>query len=89
MKGYAFLDNDGNLGHRPASYIEEDNPGFLQDNQHTIIRVWRFDTEDTSSMYSMYSVFKNLKLKSQSVREFSSSINFDTARLSEYASSVQ
>ena len=89
MKGYAFLDSDGNLGHRKASYIEEENPGFWQDNQYLIMTVWRFDTEDTSSMYSMYSRFKNLKLKSQVVRDFSSSINFDTTRLPEYASSIQ
>jgi len=89
MKGYAFLDNEGNIGFRVGDYIDNINPGFWQDNIYLIIKTWSFDTENMSTMYSMYSQFRSMKLKSQAVLEFSSLINFDPGKLSTYASSLQ
>lgn len=88
MKGYAYLDVDGLLFYKPAEYIEYDNPGFWKDNEPFILIVWKFDTEDKDSMLRMYTRFKTLKLKTQPVREFSSSINFNVESLSTNENSI-
>lgn len=89
MKGYAYLDNEGGVFYKPAEYIDLDNPGFWKDNEYLILLVWKFDTDDMSSMHRMYTRFKTLKLKSQTIIDFSSSIGFNIESLSTYASSIQ
>ena len=88
-KGYAFLDPDGYLQTRTWEYIHNDNPGFWQDNAAFVLRVWPFDQDDLSSMYKMFSSFRDLQMKSAIVQEFARSINFDIAELRKYAGSVQ
>lgn len=89
MRGYAYLDLDGTLNFKPSTYVDYENPGFWKENEFLITLVWRFDTDDMSSMYAMYSRFKSLKLKSQTVLEFSQAINFDIEKLTAYANSLQ
>jgi hypothetical protein len=88
MKGYAYLDVEGGLHYKPASYIDNDNPAFWMDNSYLILIVWKFDTEDLSSMLQMYSKFKELKLKSDVVLNFSTAIKFNIASLTSYANSL-
>lgn len=86
MIGYCFLNAEGILGFRTKEFIETDMPNFWQDNINFILSVWRFDTEDLSSMYQMYARFRELKLKSSDVLDFSKSINFDIKSLKGYRS---
>jgi hypothetical protein len=88
MRGYAFLNADGNLSFRTEEYIVTENPLFWKDNQDFIIQVWRFDTEDTSSMYQMLKSFKFLRLKSDKVLSFIESIKFDMQKVKDYAANI-
>jgi hypothetical protein len=84
MRGYCFLDLEGNLVYKPAEYIEIDNPKFWQDNDPFILEIWKFDTSDVSSMYRMYSKFKVLRLNSTLVLEFTKAIGFNIDTLKAY-----
>ena len=89
MKGYCYLDVEGTLNYKSCDYIDIENPCFWRDNDPFILMVWKFDTDDLSSMYKMYTRFKTLELKSDPVIEFSKTINFDIKTLKEYARSVR
>jgi hypothetical protein len=88
MKGYCYLDTEGRLNYKPKEYIDVENPLFWQNNGPFILAVWKFDTEDLSAMYRMYSRFKVLRLRSEDVLEFSKTINFQVETLKQYASNL-
>ena len=50
MKGYLYLDNDGNLNLRNQKFIDEEDPGFWGRNAHLIDIVWKYDTENDFCM---------------------------------------
>lgn len=85
MKGYAFLDADFRLQYRTQNYIEVDNPYFWQQNQHEILRKWKFDTDEIDSMHYMFrqirDIFVGSKLSPQTVKDFCSMIGFDIKTL--------
>lgn len=88
MKAYVYLDIDANLVMKSMEYIATDNPLFFQENFHLIVKWWKFDTEDLSSMRTMLTQMKDLQLKSHIVTPFLEAINFDISRLKPNASSV-
>jgi hypothetical protein len=85
MKGYAFIDMDFNLQYRTAEFIEVDNPFFWQQNKDFILRKWKFDTEDLSSMYFMFNqlreIFKGQNASATTVENFCTMIDFNTKLL--------
>lgn len=89
MKAYCYLDVEGTLVIKTAEYIEMDNPAFWKINDHFILRVWKFDTEDMSSIHRMFTGFKELKLSADLVKRFADSINIHIPDLKAYASSLQ
>lgn len=88
MKGYAYVDIDANLVLKNPEYIETDNPLFWRENLHLIIKWWKFDTEDLSSMRTMLTQMKDLQLKAHIVTPFLEAINFDISTLRANANSV-
>lgn len=81
MKGYVYLDLDNVLVYKPLEYIESDNPYFFSQNQHLIVKKWKFDTEDFSSMETLYRSFADLKIDVSRVLDFSQCINFHPSML--------
>lgn len=77
MKGYAYTDNDGNIGFRLKTFIEIEDPLFWENNGHMIDTVWEIDTEDDVSMIKILSYFKRIEASSRVVIEFCKSVNFD------------
>jgi hypothetical protein len=76
MRGYVYLDLDRQLVFKPAEYIESDNPYFFSQNSHLIVKKWKFDMSDETSMENMFRNFKDLALPTSSVRDFADSIGF-------------
>lgn len=81
MIGYAYADLDGNVVYKVASYIEEMNPGFFSQNRHLIVKHWKFDTDDTSSMIRMFRGFMDVGVRKSSSSDFIKSINYDMTKL--------
>jgi hypothetical protein len=81
MIGYAYADLDGNVHHKVASYIEEHDPGFFGRHRHLIVKHWRFDTEDVSSMLRMFREFMDIGIRKSSSADFIKSINYDMTKL--------
>lgn len=77
MIAYAYVDIDRNIVIKDKKYIEEENLGFWQQNRHLILGKWKFDTDDFQSMFFMFRQIRDLKLSSDVVKLFASSINFD------------
>jgi hypothetical protein len=77
MRGYAYIDNDGNIGVRSEAFIDIEDPGFWSRNAHLIDTVWKFDTEDESSMIRILTSFKNREMNKIRVEEFCSQIGFN------------
>lgn len=77
MIGYVYLDNDHNLNIRNKEYVEVEDPGFWSRNSHYISVVWKFDTEDVSSMHRLMSAFRRHELQNKQVLDFCKSIGFD------------
>ena len=88
MKGYAYLNLDGDIGVKNREYIDTENPLFWQENAEYIQRVWTFDTEDPTSMMRMYSTFRALGLKTDKVKNFSQAIGYSIETLKSYAGNV-
>lgn len=80
MKGLAFLNADGVLCFRTQEFLDE-NPSFISANADLIMKAWRFDTQDFSSMYDMFSRIRDLRLSIPEVKAFASAINFDLQSL--------
>ena len=80
MKGLAFLNADGVLCFRPKEFLDE-NPSFVSSNADLIMKAWRFDTEDFSSMYDMFSRIRDLRLSIPEVTAFAKAIGFDISSL--------
>lgn len=76
MRGVAFLASDGSLGHRSDDFLRE-NPSFFQDNQYTILHVWRINTEDPTSCRWLLAQLSRLQLKTPDVRGFCKSVGID------------
>jgi hypothetical protein len=89
MKGYAYLDIDANLVFKDYKYINEDNPFFWKDNAHLLVKWWKFDTEDLSSMRTMLTQFKDLEIKAHIVQPFLEALNFDMSVLKTNATPVK
>lgn len=81
MRGYAYLDLDGNIVVKSPTYIETENPLFFSENSEYIVQLWRFDTDDLVSMRNMLLQFKSLQLKVHQVQPFLESIGFELSRL--------
>lgn len=79
MKGYVYLDNDGNLNIRTQYFIEEQDPTFWARNAHIVDTVWTFDSENPETMLKLMQSFKRLELVAQRVKDFCSQIGFDLA----------
>lgn len=77
MKGYVYLNPEGDLVYKDKNYIENVNPMFWTENEFFVLRVWMFDTEDDDSMWRAFLGFKNLKLKGFVVQNFCKAIDFD------------
>lgn len=89
MKGFVYLDIDGNLVMKDYDYITTVNPHFWGMNSHLIVKHWEFDTEDPSSMRSLLLAFKHFPLPAHTVRPFLELINFDVNSLKANARKVQ
>lgn len=92
MKGYAYLDNDGNLNFRLKEYIDQENPSFWAENEHFIDIVWAIDTEKDEDMYKMFSYLRRIEAPSRVVLDFCKAINFNLEEFKKRrsdASSVQ
>lgn len=81
MKGYAYLDLDNNVVYRVASYIDEDNPGFFAQNSHLIIKHWKFDTDNSSSMLVLFRNLNDLAVPNTKVKIFIDCIGYDMKKL--------
>lgn len=81
MIGYAYADLDGNVVHKVASYIDNINPGFFGQNRHLIIKHWKFDTEDHSSMIRMFRGFMDSGVRKSSSGDFIKAIGYDMTNL--------
>lgn len=77
MKGYVFLDMGGNLSVRYQDYIDNEDPGFFQRNRHTVVLVWKFDTDNEGGMYELLSSFSRRQLPMATVKEFARQAGFD------------
>lgn len=91
MKGYAYLDLDNNLVYKPAEYIDSDNPYFFIQNSHLVVKKWKFDTQDFTSMENMLRSFTDLKIDVSRTLEFLQCISFhpnDLKTLKQDASKV-
>lgn len=77
MKGYVYLDPEGNLIYKDKDYIDNINPLFWTENEYFVLRVWTFDTEDDDSMWNAFLGFRNLQLKGHVVQNFCKSVGFD------------
>jgi hypothetical protein len=76
MVGYCYLDLDGHVTYKTENYISSIDPGFFSNNRHLIVKYWKFDTDDRSSMVRLMRDFTDLKLQVTSVENFFRSINF-------------
>jgi hypothetical protein len=76
MTGYCYLDFDGNITYKTNDYISTVDPGFFNNNKHLIVKYWKFNTEDRSSMIRLMRDFTDLKLQVTPVENFFRSINF-------------
>lgn len=70
MKVYAFVDLDGNLGLRNWDYINNDNPGFFIQNRDFIVKHWKIDTEDKSSLWRFLKYCTDFKIDKDKVLNF-------------------
>lgn len=77
MQGYIYLDNDSNLNFRNKEYIEVEDPGFWSRNSHFVDTVWKFDTEDDTSMFKLLSSLKRHELPNKKVIDLCKAIQFD------------
>lgn len=77
MQGIAYLDADGLLGFRTKQFLEEVDPGFFSANRGLILQAWRFNTEDTDTMRSMFRSMKALKIHDRALRDFAATMDFD------------
>lgn len=77
MIGYLYIDNDNNLNIRSASFIEVEDPGFWARNSHLITLVWKFDTENKETMFSILSTLRNKQFTNRQVIDFCKAIDFD------------
>lgn len=69
MKGYVYMDLDGNLNYKTWEYINDDNPGFFSTNKHLILKFWPFDTEDKALYNNMLQGFTNLGIKQPTIMD--------------------
>lgn len=53
MRAYVYLDTDLNVVVKTASYIENENPKFWDDNWHFIMGMWKVDTENRDTIIAM------------------------------------
>ena len=60
MIGYAYLDLDTKLIYKTQRYIDEVDPGFFTQNRSFILRHWKFNTEDRSSMVRLITAVQDL-----------------------------
>lgn len=81
MIGYAYLDMDLNMIHKTQHYIDEIDPGFFSKNRTYVIKHWKFDTEDRSSMTRMLRSAADLGAKDNIIRLFFKSIDYDLNQL--------
>ena len=90
MKGYVYLDVDGELILKDLNYIDNINPLFWYDNEGLIVKKWYFDTEQPSIMKTILLDFKNLQMKKQLAMQFLEAIGFDlnTLRISPNEDSI-
>lgn len=89
MRGYAYLDVDGNVFYKQASYIETENPFFWTENAGFVLKWWKFDTDDLVSMRNMLLQLKSYQVRMETVMSFLDSINFDLNRLKRNENTVQ
>lgn len=75
MKGYVFLNNEAKLVYKSWEYINNDNPAFFIDNKHHLVKTWMFDTENKAKFLEMLVNFNDMKLASDTIRNFLSSID--------------
>lgn len=75
------MDLDGNVVYKVENYIDNINPGFFSQNRHLIIKHWKFNTDDPSSMLAMFRSLNDLQVRISSTNSFISSIGYDMTRL--------
>lgn len=80
MRGTVFLNTEGELVWRSEEFLGE-NPGFINGSYEFILKAWKFDTEDQSTMLRMFEAFSELKLSQRGVLDFAKSIDFDIRSL--------
>jgi hypothetical protein len=67
MKGYVYLDLDGDLNYKTWEYINDDNPGFFSTNRHLILKSWLFDTENKVLFNNMLQGFTDTGIKQPTI----------------------
>lgn len=85
MKGYVYLDYDGNLVVKSTEYINTENPLFWDDNAHLILKHWEFDTDNISLMRNMFQGFKMQQLPTTTVQLLLDSIGITQEGLKKYS----
>lgn len=88
MKGWMFLQSDGQVDFRTEEFIGQ-NMLFFQDNQDTILRVWRFDTEDMPVMKAALEGWRVFRPINSDVQLFCSRIGLDVSKVKAYADSIR
>lgn len=83
MIGYGYLDLDSRFIHKTQDYIENVDPGFFSKNRVYILKHWKFDTEDRSSMIRMLREASDLDTPESTIRLFLRSIDYDLSKLAE------
>jgi|ERR1700756_903172 len=81
MHGFLIHTFEGHLLVRNYEYIKYDNPGWWQDNIHTVSSFWEFDSEKPEEMKaileSLRRISKGGMLQVREVELFCQSVGFD------------
>ena len=85
MKCYVYVDLDGKLGLRTYKYIMEDNPGFFSQNQGYILKHWKIDTDDNSSLWRFLKYCQDYGIQISVLNNFITQLGLTQEKLREVA----
>lgn len=77
MRYHVFFTQDDQVFCKLSDYIENENPGFFGENAHIIKTAYRIDTDDLTTLKSVFKCMQSYGYKPAAVREFCKSINVD------------
>lgn len=87
MKGYVYLDWDGNLVYKTYDVIKFEMPTFWQDNAELIQKSWEFDTTQETMMRAMFRGIQQMKVKPVRITMLADTIGYDLSGYSLLAQS--